>query len=63
MRGRLRELTLNGSQPGDEGGAAGWRGAGAMKAAPFVHRRRRLHCYLVLEVCKIQNEKMGRCIC
>lgn len=55
------EPTLNGSQPGDECGTAGRRGAGAMEATPLVHGRRRLHCDLVLKVCRMWHEQTNGC--
>lgn len=45
-------LTLDGSESGDERGAAGGGGAGAVEAPPLVHGWRRLNCDLMLEVCK-----------
>lgn len=45
-------LTLDGSESGDERGAAGGGGAGAVEAPPLVHGWRRLNRDLMLEVCK-----------
>lgn len=55
MNIRCDHLTLDGSESGDERGAAGRRGAGTVKAPALVHGWRRLNCDLMLEVCKVHG--------
>lgn len=51
-------LTLDGSESGDERGAAGRGRAGAVEAPPLVHGWRRLNCDLMLEVCAEMGEQL-----